>query len=171
MRFVFYCMALCLSYMLPIISAYSQEQVSGRVTIHSDARLAVLVSKTHSYVRPIRPEPPKLMELPPPPPSIGTYTTSGGLVHHDQKTVYKGKGYRVQIYYGPSREKAMAARREFMRRFPGVRSYIEFESPAFRVKVGDYRSRTDADGMLREANSMFSPSMIVPEPQVEISNF
>ncbi len=111
------------------------------------------------------------MELPPAPPSIGTYTTSAGLVHHDQKTVYKGKGFRVQIYNGPSREKAMAARREFMRRFPGVRSYIVFESPSFRVKVGNYRQRGDADGMLREANSMFSPSMIVPEQQVEISNY
>lgn len=65
----------------------------------------------------------------------------------------------------------MAARREFMRRFPGVRSYIVFEAPSFRVKVGDYRLRNDADGMLREANSMFSPSMIVPEAQVEISTY
>jgi len=170
MRVLRCCLILIVAAVLPVM-LFGQEAQPGRVTIHSDPRLAVLVKKTHSYVPAIRPEPPKPMELAPPPPSIGTYTSTAGLVHHDQKMIYRGKGYRVQIYNGPSREKAMAARREFMRRFPGVRSYIEFESPAFRVKVGDYRLRSDADGMLREANSMFSPSMIVPEASVEISTY
>lgn len=170
MRVLPCCLVLMFTVWLPGLS-FCQDTQPGRVTIHSDPRLAVLVKKTHSYVPAIRPEPPKPMELPPPPPSIGTYTSAAGLVHHDQKMIYRGKGYRVQIYNGPSREKAMAARREFMRRFPGVRSYIVFEAPSFRVKVGDYRLRNDADGMLREANSMFSPSMIVPEAQVEISTY
>jgi hypothetical protein len=149
----------------------AQESVQGNVVIHSDARLAVLVRKNHSYVRLITPEVPrKVVELTPPPPAANTYTASSGLVHHDLKAVYTGKGFRVQIYNGPSREKALEAKTEFMRRFPGVRTYLIYLAPAFRVKIGDYRIRSDAEGMLREANSMFSPSMIVPD-MVTISTY
>jgi hypothetical protein len=78
-------------------------------------------------------------------------------------TIYSGKGFRVQIYYGPDREKAIKIKTEFMRLYPDVRTYLTYISPTFRVKVGDYRNRNDAAGMLKEANSMYSPCMIVPD--------
>lgn len=142
----------------------------GDVVIQSDPRLAVLVRKTHSYVSLITPDPPKTPVETVRSTVKDTYTGPTGLIHHDVKTVYTGKGFRVQIYNGPSREKALAIKTEFMRRFPGVHSYIFFVAPGFRVKIGDYRSRSDAEGMLREANSMFSPSMIVPD-MVTISTY
>lgn len=100
----------------------------------------------------------------PPPPAVVS------LQHHEMRTVYNGKGYRVQIYNGPDRTKALSVKTEFMRHFPGVHSYLIYNEPSFRVRVGDYRNRGDAEGMLREANSMFSPSMIVPDV-VTISTF
>lgn len=151
--------------------AFAQESNEADVSIHSDARLAVLVRKTHSYVRLTMPEnAPKAVEPPPRPVINNTTVGAGGLVHRDVKMIYNGKGFRVQIYNGPSRDKAIAVKSEFMRRFPGVRTYLIYVSPGFRVKIGDYRSRNDAEGMLREANSMFSPSMIVPD-QVTISTY
>jgi hypothetical protein len=77
--------------------------------------------------------------------------------------VYTGKGFRVQIYNGQDREKAIKIKTEFMRRYPGIRTYLSYVSPSFRVKVGDFRRRGDAEGMLREANSVYSPCMIVPD--------
>jgi hypothetical protein len=77
--------------------------------------------------------------------------------------IYSGKGYRVQIYNGNDRAKAINIKATFMRQFPGVRTYLTYISPCFRVKVGDYRNRSDAEGMLKEANAMYSPSMIVPD--------
>ncbi len=147
--------------------AYAQSG-RGSVIIHSDARLAVLLRKTHSYVRPTQPEAPaKPVETIAKP---ATTNTPPGLFHPDMRVSYTGKGYRVQIYNGPSRDKALQAKTEFMRRFPGVSSYIMYMAPGFRVKIGDYRNRSDAEGMLKEANSMFSPSMIVPDV-VTISNY
>jgi len=152
-------------------SVFAQESKDADVSIHSDARLAVLVRKTHSYVRLTMPEnTPKVAEAPARPVINNTTIGAGGLVHRDVKMIYNGKGFRVQIYNGPSRDKAIAVKSEFMRRFPGVRTYLIYVSPGFRVKIGDYRSRNDAEGMLREANSMFSPSMIVPD-QVTISTY
>jgi len=153
-------------------SSFAQDDEQGDVTIHADVRLAVLVRKTHIYVRPTLPEPPppKPIEVAPKPIVKDSYVGTSGLVHHDVKTVYTGRGFRVQIYNGPSREKAIAAKTEFMRRYPGVRTYLIYVAPGFRVKIGDFRSRSDAEGMLREANSMFTPSMIVPD-EVTISTY
>lgn len=154
-------------------SAFAQNDESGDVNIYSDARLAVLVRKNHSYVRLTNPDPvPKPIEVPKPQPQPNTYVGPGGLVHQEQQRVsYTGKGYRVQIYNGPDRNKAIAIKSEFMRSHPGVSTYISYVAPGFRVKIGDYRNRSDAEGMLREANSISSsPSMIVPDV-VTISSY
>jgi hypothetical protein len=90
-------------------------------------------------------------------------------IRHEH-VIYSGKGFRVQIYYGPDRDKAMKIKKEFMRYYPDVRTYLSYYPPYFRIKVGNYRYRTDAMGMLREANSTYSPSMIVPDI-VTISTF
>ena len=82
---------------------------------------------------------------------------------HHVRTIYSGKGYRVQIYNGTDRAKAMDIKNEFSRNNPGVRTYLSYISPRFRVKVGNYRNRSDAEGMWREANSTYNPSMIVPD--------
>jgi len=79
------------------------------------------------------------------------------------KIIYSGKGFRVQIFNGQDRNKAMDVKLEFMRRYPGVRTYLTYMSPCFRVKVGNYRNRSDAEGMYREMKSMYGPCMIVPD--------
>ncbi len=91
-------------------------------------------------------------------------------VHRKARAIYSGKGFRVQIYNGPDRDKAIAVKTEFMRMYPGVRTYLTYMSPSFRVKVGDYRNRSDAVGMFKEANSVYNPSMIVPDI-ITISTF
>jgi len=79
------------------------------------------------------------------------------------RVIYQGKGFRVQIYSGNDRERAITVKTEFMRHFPGIRTYLTYTSPAFRVRVGNYRNRTDAIGMLRSVNGMYNPSVIVPD--------
>ena len=84
--------------------------------------------------------------------------------HKDSRIIYSGKGFRVQIYNGYDREKAIKVKTEFMRQYPGMRTYLTYASPHFRVKVGDYRNLSDAVGMLKEANAMYdTPCMIVPD--------
>jgi hypothetical protein len=157
---------LIISLLFCVNTTLAQDDEAGDVNIYSDARLAVLVRKNHSYVRLTNPDPvPKPVEMLKPQPQPNTYTGLGGLVHQQQQRVsYTGKGYRVQIYNGPDRNKAIAIKSEFMRSHPGVSTYISYVAPGFRVKIGDYRNRSDAEGMLREANSISStPSMIVPD--------
>ena len=157
----------------------AQDNEQGEVTIHSDPRLSVLLKKSKLIASAtpgtkfnegivkttpiVVPPTPAIVHQPPPAPVVS-------IQHHEMRTIYTGKGYRVQIYNGPDRARAVYVKTEFMRHFPGVHSYLIYNAPGFRVKIGDYRNRSDAEGMLREANSMFSPSMIVPD-MVTISTY
>jgi len=158
----------------------TQAQNKSTVTIHTDPRMAVLLRKNRTFAPPPpaeRPPPPPIKvtdpkPLPPPitpPPAVtGAITTAP---RREGRQVYAGKGYRVQIYNGADRNKAVAAKTEFMRHYPGIHTYMIYSQPNFKVKVGDYRNRSDAEGMLRDANAMYtSPCMIVPDDVIVNAN-
>jgi hypothetical protein len=104
-------------------------------------------------------------------------TTTSVIVHADprlaiitkkhvsvaQPGIHSGRGYRVQIYSGSDRNKAASTKIDFMRRYPGVRAYLSYVSPQFRVKVGDYRSRGEAQKMYQQVERRYTPCMIVPD--------
>jgi len=75
----------------------------------------------------------------------------------------KGKGFRVQIYNGNDRQVASDLKMKFMKQFPGVRSYLTFSNPQYRLKVGDFNTRADADDFATKVKSLCSPCMIVTE--------
>jgi len=84
-------------------------------------------------------------------------------VHPPAAPTYSAKGFRVQIYYGPDRKKAIEIKKSFMRLYPTVHSYLIYNAPSFRVKVGNYRNRGDAEVMLKAVRPEYSPVMIVPD--------
>ena len=75
----------------------------------------------------------------------------------------KVRGFRVQIYNGNDRKKASQIKLDFMRMFPGIRSYLVYNNPQFRVRVGDFRSRKDALDLYNKLSARFNPSMVVPD--------
>lgn len=77
--------------------------------------------------------------------------------------IYSSRGYRVQIYSGNDRNKATKIKVDFARRFPGVRTYMTYVQPQFRVKVGDYQSRQEARKMYEQVSTLYTPCMIVPD--------
>ena len=84
------------------------------------------------------------------------------VIRHE-KVIYSGKGYRVQLYYGPDRGKAEQLKREFSDAYPEIKSYLIYYRPYFRVKVGNFKTRNEALGLLKKANAINHPSMIVPD--------
>ncbi len=72
-------------------------------------------------------------------------------------------GYRIQIYFGAVRQKASEVKLEFASRFPGVPAYLTYQQPNFKVRVGDYRSRFEAQKFLKDIDGMFPSGFIVPE--------
>jgi len=78
-------------------------------------------------------------------------------------SIYSTRGYRLQIYSGNDRLKATKLKIDFLRRFPGVHAYMSYIQPQFRVKVGDYKTRQEAEQMYHEVGDLCNPCMIVPD--------
>ncbi len=63
------------------------------------------------------------------------------------------EGYRIQIYFdsgSDSKKRAMDVRADFIGRYPGIPAYLSFQEPFFKVRIGDYRIKLEADGQLQK---------------------
>jgi hypothetical protein len=61
-------------------------------------------------------------------------------------------GYRVQIFFESGNKSSEAAREikeEFEENYPAVDAYLTWKAPNFRVRVGDFRTRMEAEGFLQ----------------------
>ena len=76
---------------------------------------------------------------------------------------FSSNGYRIQIFSGPARSDAYQVQAKFQAKFPGVRSYMSYTVPNFKVKVGDFRTKLEAEKFRQELQSSFSGLFIIPE--------
>jgi hypothetical protein len=72
-------------------------------------------------------------------------------------------GFRVQIYSGAQRQAAYDAQAKFQEKFPDQRTYISYSEPYFKVHVGDFRTRLEAEKMAHDLKPWFSGLFIVQE--------
>jgi SPOR domain len=87
--------------------------------------------------------------------------------NQNEKNSYAGmEGFRIQIYSSSSRnarEESAKVRAEFMSKFPDVDSYPLFENPGyFKIRVGDFRSKTEATRLFLLISKEFPDAYIVP---------
>jgi hypothetical protein len=61
-------------------------------------------------------------------------------------------GYRIQVFFDSginSGERARKAREDFAFLFPDIPGYVTWKAPNYRVRVGDFRSRLEAERALQ----------------------
>ncbi|MDE6301376.1 MAG: SPOR domain-containing protein [Muribaculaceae bacterium] len=68
-------------------------------------------------------------------------------------------GYRVQVFDDnnvmSAKHDAQSRRQQLEARFPEFRTYVQFNSPYWKVKVGDFRTRSEADAAMAAIRSAF----------------
>ncbi len=74
----------------------------------------------------------------------------------------KIKGYRVQIFFG-NREEARRKRIEFTARYPQTPAYISYLAPNFRLRVGDFRTRIEAEKLKHDLGNRYQGCYIVKD--------
>jgi cell division septation protein DedD len=72
-------------------------------------------------------------------------------------------GFRVQIYAGNSRQQAMQIRTEVVGAYTDYAAYLIYKQPTFRVRVGDFKNRFEAQKLLNELKAQYPSSFIVPD--------
>lgn len=77
------------------------------------------------------------------------------------------KGYRLLVIATNNREQAYAAKAGILQNFPAVRTYVSYISPYFRVKVGNFTSREDAENFKTELTKVYDGGVYIVEDIIE----
>ena len=61
-------------------------------------------------------------------------------------------GFRIQIFFDSglnSSDRAKQAQAEFQEEYPDIQTYVSWKAPNYRVRVGDFKSRLEAEKVLQ----------------------
>lgn len=85
------------------------------------------------------------------------------VVDKAKATRVKRKGFRVQIYSGSNRSEAYAIQARFKNQYADMDTYISYSEPNYRVKVGDFRSRAQANEFMNTIRSQYRSVFVFQE--------
>ncbi|WP_257669353.1 SPOR domain-containing protein [Parapedobacter tibetensis] len=98
---------------------------------------------------------------------MGTNITAnpGSKTVVDKKNATRSKamGFRVQIYSGSNRTEAYAEQARFKKLYKDIDTYVSYDEPNYRVKVGDFRSRGEAQNLMQGLRKQFNNVFIFTE--------
>ena len=75
-------------------------------------------------------------------------------------------GYRVQLFFGSgtnAHAQAQKIRTEFTNQYPGLKAYLTFKSPDFIIRVGDFRSKSEALKLQKSLKDRYPATFIVAD--------
>lgn len=72
-------------------------------------------------------------------------------------------GYRVQLFFDTNKAAVDDARSRFVTMFPKVDTYVLYTAPHYFLKVGDFRTQMEAEGVKSQVTQAFPTSFVVKE--------
>lgn len=78
------------------------------------------------------------------------------------------QGYRIQVISTNNRTKAMEAKTKIYQHFPELKAYLMYQSPFFKLKVGNFTERQEAESYLRNILTLFPTGVYVVRDIVEV---
>lgn len=114
-------------------------QDTGSVVVHKDPRLDMLVNKQIE---------------------INEITT-----RHSRRSA---AGFRILVISSNNRNTVTDAKTKIYRQFPELKAYMMYQAPFFRLKVGNFRDREEADAYLTDIQGLFESKVYVVPDTIEI---
>ncbi|MBD0332994.1 MAG: SPOR domain-containing protein [Chitinophagaceae bacterium] len=85
-----------------------------------------------------------------------------------KSTAYRGRGYRLLVANTTSREEAISAKTKVYTYFPDLKAYLLYQSPYFKLKAGNFRTRDEAARYQKNMNIIFPKGVFIINDIVEI---
>ena len=77
-------------------------------------------------------------------------------------------GYRVQVLSTTNRAAATQARAKLMQLFPEYSTYMDYQSPYFRIRIGDFLQRDSAAGLQEQLGPYFPNGVFTVKDRIKI---
>ena len=73
------------------------------------------------------------------------------------------KGYRIQVFSGTERNNANAVKTKFLKLFPDQTAYLIYNQPYFKIRVGDFRTKIEAEIFYNKMKAEFGECIIISD--------
>ncbi len=117
----------------------SANTIKDTVIVHKDARMDILTSKQIIANK------------------KASLLTSSGLY----------KGYRIQVVSTSNRDQAFKIKGELLSRYPDQKSYALFQSPNFKVRIGNFLKKADAEKFKLQLQKLYTTGVFVVEDAID----
>ena len=98
---------------------------------------------------------------------LQVYKTSGEV--KPGKPIVSAYGYRVQIFYGSDRREVFSEQARFKGLYPKLNTYLVYKEPNYYVRVGDFRTRLEAQRLINELRPNF-PTLFIFREKINAPN-
>jgi len=95
-----------------------------------------------------------------------TYTTLDSLIEYNKvynKSITHTDGFRIQIFSGNNRTNAEDLKSEVFKNFSDYPAYLIYQQPYFKLRIGDFKSRFDAQWLYNKLLTQYGAAIIVPD--------
>jgi SPOR domain len=77
-------------------------------------------------------------------------------------------GFRIQVLNTSDRNQAVAAKTKMYQTFPELKAYMMYMTPYFKVRVGNFKSRQDAEVYRKKITKMFPGGIYIIPDIIEV---
>lgn len=116
-----------------------QLKAADTIIVHKDPRIDVLTSKQIAINK------------------VTVHLGSNGLF----------RGFRLQVLNTRSRDEAFKTKAMLLENFPDEKAYVLYQSPYFKVRIGNFLKRNDAESFSKEVSTYLSQPAYIVEDMIE----
>lgn len=168
------------SLLAPAVPGQSRKQPKGMATYDQYEKEAVAAYRSQtvfSYPAPPLPPPAPEPQTPRLRPVLPYFAPGSSLLVHaeprldillsrhieiNSQTLHV-EGYRIQVYQGANRQLAQESKQNAASQFPDQPSYLDFASPNWTVRIGDFSDKESATVFLKKIRESFPSAYLVPD--------
>lgn len=77
------------------------------------------------------------------------------------------KGYRIQLISSTNRDQANNIKTDALKRFPDEKAYLLYNSPYFKVRMGNFIKKEDAEKFRQKLNKFYPSGVYVVDDAIE----
>ncbi|MBS1599663.1 MAG: SPOR domain-containing protein [Bacteroidetes bacterium] len=77
-------------------------------------------------------------------------------------------GYRIQVMNSPDRNKVFAAKTKVNQDYPELKSYLIYQAPNYKLKLGNFKTEEDADPYMKKLSKSFPTGVYLTHDIIDI---
>ncbi|GAB3642041.1 hypothetical protein GCM10027423_26770 [Spirosoma arcticum] len=79
------------------------------------------------------------------------------------RSIRYAPGYRVQVYVGNQRQEVESVKLLIYQNFPELSAYLSYSQPTYKLKVGDFMRRLDAERYYSSIRQLIASAQLRPD--------